>query len=334
MKALITGASGQDGLLLSRLLAFEGAEVLGVVRAFGAQEMLAAAAPGARAILADITNRQAMTDLIESWEPDEIYNLAGFSSVGRSWAHVDAVLNANLMAVAGLLEAVLAAHRRGRTIRFYQASSSEVYGLAQERPQTELTAHHPRSPYAVSKSAAQNLTTNYRESYGIFACSGVLYNHESPLRSRTFVTRKITAGVAEIARGKAEELVLGNLHVSRDWGWAPDYVRAMRLMLAQDTPRDYVIASGTSHSLVEFIEGAFRAAGIAGWSERVTSDPALVRPAEVVGLVGDASAAQRDLGWAPKVPFEDMIARMVDHDLALLDGDAGALDWLGDWPAT
>jgi GDPmannose 4,6-dehydratase len=234
--------------------------------------------------------------------------------------------------VAGLLDAVLAEHRRGGSIRFYQASSSEVYGLAPEQPQTELTAHHPRSPYAVSKSAAQSLTTNYRESYDLYACSGVLYNHESPLRPRSFVTRKITAGVAEIVRGRADRLVLGNMAVSRDWGWAPDYVLAMRGMLTLASPQDYVIATGVAHSLRDFLDEAFNVAGISDWEGHVESDPSLVRPAEVVGLVGDASAARRDLAWSPTVGFHDLVRRMVTHDLGMLDGTTTEMEWLGSWP--
>jgi GDPmannose 4,6-dehydratase len=333
VRALITGASGQDGVLLSRLLVAEGTRVVGVVRDHAARHRLSQLVPGAESVVADITDREAMASLLESLAPHEVYNLAAFSSVGRSWAEVDAVLHTNVVAVAGLLEAVLAQHRRGRPIRFYQASSSEVYGLSQEQPQTETTAHHPRSPYAVSKSAAQSLTMNYRESYDVYACSGVLYNHESPLRPRSFVTRKITAGVAEIVRGRSDRLVLGTLTVSRDWGWAPDYVQAMRAMLTLPSPRDYVIATGVAHSLRDFLDSAFRAAGVSDWDDLVESDPSLVRPAEVAGLVGDASAARRDLGWSPTVGFDELIHRMVAHDVGMLDGTTTEMGWLGRWPA-
>lgn len=332
MRALITGAAGQDGTLLSRLLVTEGADVLGLVRSAESGDGLRQLVPGVEVAVADVIDRDRVTAIVESWRPDEIYNLAGFSSVGRSWAEVDTVLQANIMAVAGLLEAVRTLERQGHSTRFYQASSSEVYGLAVEQPQVEGTAHHPRSPYAVSKSAAQSLTTNYRESYGLFACSGILYNHESPLRPPHFVTRKISSGVAAIARGRSKRLVLGSLDVARDWGWAPDYVLAMRSMLRAGDPRDFVIASGTSHTLIEFMDVAFKAAGLFDWSGFVESDPELRRPAEVMGLVGDPSAARRELDWSPTVDFADMVTRMVSFDLDLLDGAPEDLSWLGNWP--
>jgi GDPmannose 4,6-dehydratase len=253
-----------------------------------------------------------------------VYNLAAFSSVARSWGQAREVMEVNSLAVVDLLEAVRAQNAASdQAIRFYQASSSEMFGTPAVSPQTEETAFHPRSPYGVAKSAAHLLTLNYRESYGMFACSGILYNHESPLREPHFVTRKITQGVAAIAKGEADHLELGTLDVARDWGWAPDYVRAMWLMLQHDEPGDYIVASGQSHTLREFLSVAFACVGIDDWSTYVVTDPALVRPAEVMGLVGDASKAQKVLGWQPTVPFEEIVEHMVRHDLETGDGSAG-----------
>ena len=224
----------------------------------------------------------------------------------------------NALAVVTLLEE-LRNHQKdtGRRVRFYQASSSEMFGTPAESPQTEKTALHPRSPYGVAKSAAHLLTMNYRESYDMYACSGILYNHESPLREPHFVTRKITAGVAAIAQGRASHLELGTLDVSRDWGWAPDYVRAMWLMLQHDVPGDYIVASGRSRTLRDFLSAAFTCVGIDDWSSLVISNESLLRPAEVIGLVGDPGKAKELLGWESTIPFEEIVARMVQHDLAL-----------------
>jgi GDPmannose 4,6-dehydratase len=235
--------------------------------------------------------------------PDEVYNLAALSSVARSWSQARDVMEVNALAVVDLLEAVRAQGAvDSREIRFYQASSSEMFGTPVVSPQTEETAFHPRSPYGVAKSAAHLLTLNYRESYGMFACSGILYNHESPLREPHFVTRKISKGVAAIAQGKADRLELGTLDVARDWGWAADYVRAMWLMLQHDEPGDYIVSSGQSHTLREFLSVAFSFVGIDDWEPYVVTDPALVRPAEVMGLVGDATKARKVLGWQPTRP--------------------------------
>jgi GDPmannose 4,6-dehydratase len=222
----------------------------------------------------------------------------------------------NTLAVVTLLDEIRAMREAtGRDVRFYQASSSEMFGSPAVSPQTEQTTFHPRSPYGVAKSAAHFLTMNYRESYGLFACSGILYNHESPLREPHFVTRKITAGVAAIAQGRADRLKLGTLDVSRDWGWAPDYVRAMWLMLQHDKPGDYIVATGRSRTLHDFLTAAFSCVGVDDWSGHVVTDEGLLRPAEVVGLVGDASKARVELGWEPTVPFEEIVSRMVRHDL-------------------
>jgi GDPmannose 4,6-dehydratase len=315
--ALVTGASGQDGILLARLLADNGYRVFGLVRAGAARtELLSRTVPEVQVLEGDLRDRETVASALRTAQPDEVYNLAAFSSVARSWAHAREVMEINSLAVVTLLDALLELERSDRRCpRFYQASSSEMFGSPAVSPQTEDTAFHPRSPYGVAKSAAHLLTMNYRESYGLFACSGILYNHESPLREPHFVTRKITRGVALIAAGREDRLRLGTLDVSRDWGWAPDYVRAMWLMLQHDDPGDYVIASGQSHTLREFITAAFACVAIDDWPRYVVSDESLARPAEVVGLVGDPTKARKLLGWQSDVGFEELVRRMVEHDL-------------------
>jgi GDPmannose 4,6-dehydratase len=272
--------------------------------------------PSLHLVQGDLRERELVDRALTEAAPDEVYNLAAFSSVGRSWEHAHEVMDINALAVVSLLDQLRAMQERtGRAVRFYQASSSEMFGTPAMSPQTEETAFHPRSPYGVAKSAAHLLTMNYRESYDLFACSGILYNHESPLREPHFVTRKITTGVAAIAAGRADRLQLGNLEVSRDWGWAPDYVRAMWLMLQHDEPGDYVIATGRSHTLQDFLSAAFACIGIDDWSRYVGSDHGLLRPAEVVGLVGDPTKARKVLGWESTVPFAEIVARMVKHDI-------------------
>lgn len=315
--ALITGASGQDGILLAELLAREGFTIWAMLRHDSARlALLQNRVPSVKLLLGDLRDRHAVRAALRTSEPDQIYNLAAFSSVGQSWAHAREVMEINTLAVVTLLDEIRAVQAStGKDVRFYQASSSEMFGSPAESPQTEKTTFHPRSPYGVAKSAAHFLTMNYRESYGLFACSGILYNHESPLREPHFVTRKITSGVAAIAQGRADTLELGTLDVSRDWGWAPDYVRAMWLMLQHDTPDDYIVATGRSRTLSEFLTAAFACVGIDDWSGHVVTDEGLLRPAEVVGLVGDASKARVQLGWEPTVGFEEIVARMVRHDL-------------------
>ncbi|MBA2768047.1 MAG: GDP-mannose 4,6-dehydratase, partial [Sporichthyaceae bacterium] len=253
--ALVTGASGQDGILLAELLAREGVTVWALVRQGAAGvALLQERVPSVKVLHGDLRDRDAVRAALRTSEPDQVYNLAAFSSVGRSWAHAHEVMEINTLAVVTILDEVRAIREAtGREVRFYQASSSEMFGSATVSPQTENTRFHPRSPYGVAKSAAHFLTMNYRESYGLFACSGILYNHESPLREPHFVTRKITMGVAAIAQGRADTLRLGTLEVSRDWGWAPDYVRAMWLMLQHDTPGDYIVATGHSRTLHDFL---------------------------------------------------------------------------------
>jgi GDPmannose 4,6-dehydratase len=257
-------------------------------------------------------------------QPDEFYNLAAMSFVPASWDQPLLTGEYNAQGVTRVLEAI---RQVNRGIRIYQASSSEMYGRVREVPQTELTPFYPRSPYGVSKVFAHYITVNYRESYGLFACSGILFNHESPRRGLEFVTRKVTDGVARIKLGLADHLALGNLDAQRDWGFAGDYVRAMWLMLQQDRPDDYVIATGISHSVRELVEVAFGYVHL-DWKKYVRVDPALIRPAEVDHLVGDASKGRRVLGWDPSVGFEELIAMMVDQDVARLSSapvQAGAV---------
>jgi GDPmannose 4,6-dehydratase len=319
--ALVTGAAGQDGVLLCRLLVRNGMRAVAMVRSAADRERLEALAPGAEPIEGDVTDGDRLSDVLAQAEADQVYNLAAISSVGRSWELVDQVMNVNTIGVVNLLEAVRrTADRTGRQIRFYQASSSEMFGLPTVTPQDEQTNFHPRSPYAVSKLAAHHLTINYRESYGLFACSGILYNHESTLREPHFVTRKITRAAAAISLGKQDELVLGNIDVRRDWGHAEDYVEAMWRMLQHDVPGDYVVATGRSRALTDFLAAAFAAVGIQDWRPYVRSDPSLQRPVEVGDLVGDAGKAHRVLGWKPRRTFEDLVAEMVEADLGLLSG--------------
>lgn len=315
--ALITGASGQDGILLAQLLLTHRYTVWAFLQRNSPRlALLRAHAPTAKVIFGDIREDRHISDALSVSEPDEIYNLAALSSVAKSWTRAKEVMDVNALAVVTLLEAIRDRDARtGRQTRFYQASSSEMFGMPAEVPQTEKTAFHPRSPYGVAKSAAHFLTINYRESYGMFACSGILYNHESPLREPHFVTRKITMGVAAIALGLTDRLQLGSLGVSRDWGYAPDYVRAMWSMLQQPKADDYVIATGKSHSLEDFLSAAFACVGISDWSRYVMQDESLMRPAEVVNLLGDATKARRQLGWTPTVELPEIVARMVAHDV-------------------
>jgi GDPmannose 4,6-dehydratase len=316
--ALITGAAGQDGILLAELLLDEGYDVWALVRARCARvDELQRQAPGIHILTGDVEDRDSIRSALDASAAAEVYNLAAISSVGRSWELVDRVMAVNALGAMNVLEEVRQRCRVGAATRFYQASSSEMFGLNEESPQNERTPFHPRSPYGVSKAAAHFLTINYRESYGLYACSGILYNHESPLREAHFVTRKITLGVAAIARGEAEQLELGSLDVTRDWGYAPDYVRAMWLMLQQDEPDDYVIATGQSRTLSDFLSAAFACIGVDEWKPYVRFNDALKRPAEVKGLVGDASKARTRLGWKPSVGFEEMISIMVEHDRGL-----------------
>jgi GDPmannose 4,6-dehydratase len=317
--ALILGAGGQDGILLSRLLLEHDLRVVALVRPGAAEDRLRQLAPGVEITAGDVTDSERLAEVLDQYLPEQIYNLAALSSVGRSWELVEDVMAVNTMSVVHLLEGVRRLQAGADShVRFYQASSSEMFGLPKTSPQDENTNFHPRSPYAVAKLAAHHLTINYRESYGLFACSGILYNHESPLREPHFVTRKITQAAAAISLGLTDRLTLGTLDVARDWGHAEDYVDAMWRIMQHDQPGDYIVATGRSRTLREFLSTAFGAVGIQDWEPYVRSDPALRRPIEVSNLVGNPDKAHRVLGWTPRHTFEEMVTEMVEADLRLL----------------
>ena len=315
-RAVISGITGQDGSYLAELLLANGYEVFGVVRRSSAPNYWRIEHLLDRITLrpADLLDQLSLLRLIQDVKPQEFYNLAAMSFVPASWDQPLLTGDFNAMGVTRLLEAV---RQVDPAIKIYQASSSEMYGRVREVPQTELTPFYPRSPYGVSKVFGHYITVNYRESYGLFAVSGILFNHESPRRGLEFVTRKVTDGVARIKLGLANDLALGNLDAKRDWGFAGDYVRAMWTMLQQPQADDYVIATGISHSVKDLVEVAFGHAGLE-WQQYVRVDPGLLRPAEVDHLIGDASKAKRVLGWQPNVTFEALIRMMVDEDLKRL----------------
>ncbi len=318
-RALITGLTGQDGHFLATLLVDKGYEVSALVRrTYDPRcDLLRQELPTVRLLEGDLRDAESLLGVIGASQPDEVYNLAGFSAVGLSWQEAELASDVTGMGVLRLLEALrtYTAGDMGK-VRFYQASSSEMFGQPLESPQTEVTAFHPRSPYGVAKAFAHHMTINFRESYGAFACCGILYNHESPRRGSSFVTRKITRGAARISLGLQDELVLGNIDVRRDWGHAADYVQAMWLMLQAERPDDYVVATGVTHSLRDLLEIAFARVGIEDWQGRVRQDPAFFRPADVSELCGDASKARDVLGWSPTRTFEQTVHEMVDADLA------------------
>jgi len=315
-RAVITGITGQDGSYLAELLLANGYDVTGVVRRSSTPNYWRIEHLLDRITLrpADLLDQLSLLRLIQDVRPHEFYNLAAMSFVPASWDQPLLTGDFNAMGVTRLLEAV---RHVDPSIKIYQASSSEMYGRVREVPQTEMTPFYPRSPYGVSKVFGHYITVNYRESYGLFAVSGILFNHESPRRGVEFVTRKVTDGVARIKHGLTDHLALGNLDAMRDWGFAGDYVRAMWLMLQQQKADDYVIATGISHSVKDLVEVAFGHAGLE-WQKYVRTDRALLRPAEVDHLVGDASKAKRVFGWQPKVTFEGLIQMMVDEDLKRL----------------
>ena len=312
-RAIISGITGQDGSYLAELLLEKGYEVTGIVRRSSSPNMWRIEHLLDRIKLrpADLLDQLSLMRVIQDVKPHEFYNLAAMSFVPASWDQPLLTGEFNSQGVTRLLEVV---RQVDPSIRLYQASSSEMYGRVREVPQTELTPFYPRSPYGVSKVFGHYITVNYRESYNMFAVSGILFNHESPRRGLEFVTRKVTDGVARIKLGKSDHLALGNLDARRDWGFAGDYVRAMWLMLQQDTADDYVIATGVSHSVQHLVETAFGHAGL-DWKKHVRTDPAFLRPAEVDHLIGDASKALAKLGWKPSVSFEQLIGLMVDADL-------------------
>jgi GDPmannose 4,6-dehydratase len=312
-RALITGISGQDGSYLADLLLDEGYEVFGLTRRLSAANYWRIEHNLDRLTLipGDLLDQLSLIRVLERVQPTELYNLAAMSFVPASWEQPMLTGEFNSQGVTRVLEAIRVVDP---SIRLYQASSSEMFGKVREVPQKETTPFYPRSPYGVSKVFAHYITVNYRESYGLFAVSGILFNHESPRRGLEFVTRKVTDGVARIKHGLATEVRLGNLHAQRDWGYAGDYVRAMWQMLQQDGPDDYVIATGQSHSVQDLVEIAFDCAGL-DWRRYVTEDPALFRPAEVDHLVGDASKAREKFGWKPTTDFKGLIEMMVKADL-------------------
>lgn len=315
-RAVITGISGQDGSYLAEWLLEQGYEVTGIVRRSSAPNLWRIEHLLDRISLraADLLDQLSLMRIVQDVRPQEFYNLGAMSFVPASWDQPLLTGEYNSQGVTRVLEAI---RQVDPAIRLYQASSSEMYGRVREVPQTELTPFYPRSPYGVSKVFGHYITVNYRESYGMFACSGILFNHESPRRGLEFVTRKVTHGVARIKLGLADHLALGNLDAKRDWGFAGDYVRAMWLMLQQDTADDYVIATGESHSVRELVETAFGHAGL-DWQKYVRIDPAFLRPAEVDHLIGDASKAAKVLGWKPSVNFPQLVGMMVDADIERL----------------
>jgi len=319
-KALITGITGQDGSYLAEFLLGKGYDVYGMVRRSSMErfDRIESIRDRITLVHADLLDPHSLVRAFKQVQPDEVYNLAAQSFVPTSWREPILTTEFTATGVTRVLEAL---RDEAPKARFYQASSSEMFGKVRESPQTEYTPFYPRSPYGVSKVYGHYITVNYRESYDLFACSGILFNHESPRRGLEFVTRKITNTVAAAKLGLADELRLGNLDARRDWGFAPDYVRAMWMMLQQDEARDYVIATGETHSVREFVEVAFRHVGL-DWEKYVKIDPAFMRPAEVELLVGDASKAREELGWQPEVRFEELVSIMVDADLQALSARA------------
>jgi GDPmannose 4,6-dehydratase len=313
-RAIITGITGQDGSYLAELLLSKGYEVVGMVRRASAPNLWRIQHLLDRITIkpADLLDQLSIIRLVDEVRPAELYNLAAMSFVPASWDQPMLTGEFNAQGVTRVLEAI---RQVDTAIRFYQASSSEMFGKVREVPQTELTPFYPRSPYGVSKVFGHYITVNYRESYNAFACSGILFNHESPRRGHEFVTRKVTRSVARIALGLQETVALGNLESKRDWGFAGDYVEAMWRMLQQDTPDDYVIATGEVHSISELLDIAFARIGVTDWSKQVEVDQRFVRPAEVDYLCGDATKAREQLDWTPKVTFKDLIEMMVDSDL-------------------
>ena len=306
--------------MIADFLLAKGYEVFGVVRRASTENFarIEHLREQVTLIQADLLDQLSLIDALERARPDEVYNLAAQSFVPTSWQQPVLTAEFDAVGVTRMLEAIRLVNRG---VRFYQASSSEMFGKVREVPQKETTPFHPRSPYGVAKVYGHYITVNYRESYGLFACSGILFNHESPRRGKEFVTRKISDGVARIKLGLARELRLGNLDAERDWGFAGDYVRAMWLMLQHDEPRDYVVATGEAHSVRHFADFAFRHAGLE-WQDYVREDPELRRPAEIDHLVGDATSARTILGWKPEIAFADLVQMMVDADLAALESSA------------
>lgn len=318
-KALITGITGQDGSYLAEFLLTQGYEVFGLVRRTSTvkYERIQHIQEQITLLQGDMSDQTSLTSALKAAEPDEVYNLAAQSFVQTSWGQPVFTGDVTALGVTRLLDAIRAVNPQ---IRFYQASSSEMFGKVQEVPQKETTPFYPRSPYGVAKVYGHWITVNYRESYNMFACSGILFNHESPRRGLEFVTRKVTHHAAKIKLGLTHELRLGNLDAQRDWGFAGDYVRAMWLMLQQDTPDDYVIATNETHTVQKLVEIAFSTVGL-DWKNYVVQDERFMRPAEVDLLIGDPSKAGQKLGWEPQVTFEQLVQMMVENDLKELKNE-------------
>ncbi|QZN84796.1 GDP-mannose 4,6-dehydratase [Cellulomonas sp. C5510] len=318
-RALITGITGQDGLYLSELLLSKGYEVFGLIRGQNNPklELVRRTVPGVKLLTGDLTDMSSLIRALNASQPDEVYNLGAISFVAYSWENAALTSDVTGKGVLNILEAVrLYAGEDVSKVRFYQASSSEMFGKVQEVPQRESTLLWPRSPYGVAKVFGHYMTINYRESYGMHASSGILFNHESPRRGPEFVTRKVSQAVARISLGLQEHVTLGNLDAKRDWGFAGDYVEAMWRMLQQDQADDYVVATGETHSIGELLDAAFAHVGITDWAPHVKQDPAFMRPAEVDLLIGDPSKAKDVLGWQPQVGFQQLVGMMVENDLA------------------
>jgi GDPmannose 4,6-dehydratase len=317
-RALITGITGQDGRHLAQFLACKGYQVFGIIRGQGnpKAEIVQRETPSLELVDGDLRDLSSLIAAVDFVQPDEVYNLGAISFVHLSFTQPELTSEITGLGVLRMLEAVRMVGGASNPIRFYQASSSEMFGKVRETPQSELTPFHPRSPYGVAKVFGHHMTVNYREAYGLHASSGILFNHEGERRGLEFFTRKVTNSLARIRLGLQDKVVLGNLDFSRDWGYAGDYVEAMWLMLQQDEPDDYVVATGETHTGREFLEIASRVAGFDDWSEIVEQDVRFERPAEVDLLMGDASKAREKLGWQPKVSFERLVELMYEHDLA------------------
>ena len=319
-RAFITGITGQDGQHLAEFLHSKGYQVFGMLKGQNNPRALQIRDefPYVELVPGDLADLPSLVSALEHAQPDEVYNLGAISFVAMSFGQAELTSNITGLGVLRMLEAVrMVGGTQDNRIRFYQASSSEMFGKVREVPQTELTPFHPRSPYGCAKVFGHDITVNYRESYGIYACSGILFNHEGPRRGLEFVTRKISNAAARIKLGVQDELVMGNLDAKRDWGYAGDYVRAMWLMLQQDAPDDYVVATGETHSIEEFLTLAFAEAGLDDWRRYVRQDPKFFRPAEVDLLIGDPKKAQDKLGWRREVDFPALVKMMVRHDLEI-----------------
>tara|TARA_X000001382_G_scaffold33984_1_gene22416 strand:- start:3389 stop:4348 length:960 start_codon:yes stop_codon:yes gene_type:complete len=317
MRALITGINGMDGSHLADLLLEKGYEVYGMERRTSSPNRTNTKhLEGKITFLnGDLTDQNSLVRCLKESNPNEVYNLGAMSFVGESWNTPEQTSDVTGLGVLRMLEAI---REYGKEVKFYQASSSEMFGRMVENPAKESTPFYPRSPYGVAKLYGHWITKNYRESYDMFACSGILFNHESERRGIEFVTRKITDGVARIHLGLQDKITLGNLEAKRDWGYSPDYCEAMWLMLQQDSPDDYVIATNETHSIREFLDLAFERVGITDWKKYVGQDPRFMRPAEVDVLRGDSTKAQTELGWKPKTPFKQLVYKMVDNDIEKL----------------